>query len=134
MSKKNIRISLTPRSGRIFKAIFWDQRNVNILARFLRAIFEQSPIKIQFSKLEIADTNLIADSKDEWNSAVDVLAITDKGEKIDIEIQISDYNDTQKRTVFLYGAHDYKSSNKASEIRKKIYKYQNRYSDCYIRL
>ena len=55
---RDIKVSLTPRSDTIFKAIFGDQRNVNILARFLRAVFEQSPIKIQFSELKIADTNL----------------------------------------------------------------------------
>ena len=102
MPDKNIKISLTPRSDTIFKAIFGDQRNINILARFLRAVFEQSPIKIEFSELKIADTNLIADNKDERNSAVDVLAITDKGEKIDIEIQINDHNDIQKIYSYLF--------------------------------
>lgn len=117
---RNIRVSLTPRSDTIFKAIFGDQRNVNILARFLRAVFEQSPIKIEFSKLEIANTSLIADNKDERNSAVDVLAITDKGEKIDIEIQINDHNDIQKRTVF------YASRMTTSQVTKQV-KLEERY-------
>ena len=117
---RNIRVSLTPRSDTIFKAIFGDQRNVNILARFLRAVFEQSPIKIEFSELKIADTNLIADNKDERNSAVDVLAITDKGEKIDIEIQINDHNDIQKRTVF------YASRMTTNQVTKQV-KLEERY-------
>ena len=120
MPDKNIKISLTPRSDTIFKAIFGDQRNINILARFLRAVFEQSPIKIEFSELKIADTNLIADNKDERNSAVDVLAITDKGEKIDIEIQINDHNDIQKRTVF------YASRMTTNQVTKQV-KLEERY-------
>jgi len=119
---RNIRVSLTPRSDTIFKAIFGDQRNVNILARFLRAVFEQSPIKIEFSKLEIANTSLIADNKDERNSAVDVLAITDKGEKIDIEIQINDHNDIQKRTVF------YASRMTTNQVTKQV-KLKERYKN-----
>lgn len=119
---RNIKVSLTPRSDTIFKAIFGDQRNVNILARFLRAVFEQSPIKIQFSELKIADTNLIADNKDERNSAVDVLAITDKGEKIDIEIQINDLDDIQKRTVF------YASRMTTSQVTKQV-KLKERYKN-----
>ena len=115
-------MSLTPRSDTIFKAIFGDQRNVNILARFLRAIFEQSPIKIEFSKLEIANTSLIADNKNERNSAVDVLAITDKGEKIDIEIQINDYDDIEKRTVF------YASRMTTSQVTKQV-KLKERYKN-----
>lgn len=117
---RDIKVSLTPRSDTIFKAIFGDQRNVNILARFLRAVFEQSPIKIEFSKLEIANTSLIADNKDERNSAVDVLAITENGEKIDIEIQINDHNDIQKRTVF------YASRMTTSQVTKQV-KLEERY-------
>ena len=117
---RDIKVSLTPRSDTIFKAIFGDQRNVNILARFLRAVFEQSPIKIEFSELKIADTNLIADNKDERNSAVDVLAITENGEKIDIEIQINDHNDIQKRTVF------YASRMTTSQVTKQV-KLEERY-------
>ena len=120
MEVRNIKVSLTPRSDTIFKTIFGDQRNVNILARFLRAVFEQSPIKIEFSELKIADTNLIADNKDERNSAVDVLAITDKGEKIDIEIQINDHNDIQKRTVF------YASRMTTNQVTKQV-KLEERY-------
>lgn len=119
---RNIKVSLTPRSDTIFKAIFGDQRNVNILARFLRAVFEQSPMKIEFSELKIADTNLIADNKDERNSAVDVLAITDKGEKIDIEIQINDLDDIQKRTVF------YASRMTTSQVTKQV-KLKERYKN-----
>ena len=119
---RDIKVSLTPRSDTIFKAIFGDQRNVNILARFLRAVFEQSPIKIEFSELKIADTNLIADNKDERNSAVDVLAITENGEKIDIEIQINDLDDIQKRTVF------YASRMTTSQVTKQV-KLKERYKN-----
>ena len=118
----SLKISLTPRGDTIFKAIFGDQRNINILARFLRAIFAESCIKIEFSELEIISTNLIADNKNERNSAVDVLAITDSGEKIDIEIQINDYKDIEKRTVF------YASRMITNQVTKNV-KLRERYSN-----
>ena len=43
---KNIKISFTPRGDTIFKSIFGDERNVNILSAFLRHVFEQSPVKV----------------------------------------------------------------------------------------
>ena len=122
MEPEDIKISLTPRGDTIFKAIFGDQRNINILARFLRAVFAESCIKIEFAELEIISTNLIADNKSERNSAVDVLAITDSGEKIDIEIQINDYKDIEKRTVF------YASRMITSQVTKKV-KPQERYKN-----
>lgn len=122
MNKANVKVSLTPRGDTIFKAIFGDQRNVHILKAFLRAVFNESAVKVEFSELEIANTDLIADNKDERNSAVDVLAITENGEKIDIEIQINDHHDIQNRTVF------YASRMITSQVTKKV-KLQERYKN-----
>ena len=122
MNKTNVKVSLTPRGDTIFKAIFGDQRNVHILKAFLRAVFSESMVKVEFSELEIANTDLIADNKDERNSAVDVLAITENGEKIDIEIQINDHHDIQNRTVF------YASRMITSQVTKKV-RPQERYKN-----
>ena len=95
---------------------------IYLLKAFLRAVFSESLVKVEFSELEIANTDLIADNKDERNSAVDVLAITKNGEKIDIEIQINDHHDIQNRTVF------YASRMITSQVTKKV-KPQERYKN-----
>ena len=58
----------------IFKAIFGNERNINILVVFLRHVFEQSPVKVEFSELIIINPDLPVESKDERKSTVDVLA------------------------------------------------------------
>lgn len=97
---KNIKISFTPRGDTIFKSIFGDERNVNILSAFLRHVFEQSPVKVEFSELIIINPDLPVESKDERSSTVDVLAKTEDGRLIDVEIQIADHHDMIKRSVY----------------------------------
>lgn len=93
----------TPRNDTIFKAIFADERNEHILMSFLRAVFEKSPLKIDISNLMVMNPNLPPDNLGERDSAVDILAVTETGEKINVEIQINDCHDIEKRTVF-YGS------------------------------
>ena len=76
----------------------------------------------QEAPTSISRSSSLADNKDERNSAVDVLAITDKGEKIDIEIQINDLDDIQKRTVF------YASRMTTSQVTKQV-KLKERYKN-----
>ena len=96
----DLRVSFTPRGDTIFKAIFGDERNVNILAAFLRHVFEQSPVKVEFSELIIINPDLPVERKDERKSTVDVLAKTEDGRLIDVEIQIADHHDMIKRSVY----------------------------------
>ena len=100
MDKNKIKVSLTPRGDTIFKSIFGDERNVNILAAFLRHVFEQSPVKVEFQELIIINPDLPVESKDERSSTVDVLAKTEDGRLIDVEIQIANHHDMIKRSVY----------------------------------
>ena len=43
MDKNKIKVSLTPRGDTIFKSIFGDERNVNILAAFLTRSEQEIP-------------------------------------------------------------------------------------------
>ena len=117
---KNIKISYTPRGDTIFKSIFGDERNVNILAAFLRHVFEQSPVKVEFSELIIINPDLPVESKDERSSTVDVLAKTEDGRLIDVEIQIANHHDMIKRSVY------YASKMTAKQVHKDGDK-KNRY-------
>lgn len=117
---KNIKISYTPRGDTIFKSIFGDERNVNILAAFLRHVFEQSPVKIEFSELIIINPDLPVESKDERSSTVDILAKTEDGRLIDVEIQIANHHDMIKRSVY------YASKMTAKQVHKNGDK-KNRY-------
>jgi len=116
----NIRVSFTPRGDTIFKAIFGDERNVNILAAFLRHVFEQSPVKIEFSEIIIINPDLPVESKDERSSTVDILAKTEDGRLIDVEIQIANHHDMIKRSVY------YASKMTAKQVHKNGDK-KNRY-------
>ena len=100
MDKNKIKVSLTPRGDTIFKSIFGDGRNINILAAFLRHVFEQSPVKVEFQELIIINPDLPVESKDERSSTVDVLAKTEDGRLIDVEIQIANHHDMIKRSVY----------------------------------
>ena len=118
--KKNIK--LTPKSDDVFKAIFGDQRHINILEAFLKAVFERSPIKIEISNLIIGDTSLKPDNAKERKGIVDILAMTSDGKTIDIEIQVADLHDMVNRTLF------YGSKMITSQVTKKV-KLEDRYKN-----
>ena len=118
--KKNIK--LTPKSDDVFKAIFGDQRHINILEAFLKAVFERSPIKIEISNLLIGDTSLKPDNAKERKGIVDILAMTGDGKTIDIEIQVADLHDMVDRTLF------YGSKMITSQVTKKV-KFEDRYKN-----
>ena len=83
----------TPRNDTIFKAIFADERNEHILMSFLRAVFEKSPLKIDISNLMVVNPNLPPDNLGERDSAVDILAVTETGERVNLEMQIVKHHD-----------------------------------------
>lgn len=102
----------TPRNDTIFKAIFADDRNEHILASFLKSVFKKSPLKIKISNLTVVNPSLPPDNLGERDSAVDILAVTETGERVDIEMQIANHHDIEKRTVF------YSSRLITSQVRK----------------
>ncbi len=94
---------LDPKMDFIFKRIFGNEQEPEILIRFLNAVLEphsfQKPYdpitSIQFKNTEIPKASI----EDKY-AVLDVKATTSKGETIDIEIQREDSSDMLRRSLY----------------------------------
>ena len=92
-----------PLNDFIFKKVFGEKGNEDILISFINAVLkrtQQEPIV----EVEIVDNKqltkeLILDK----TGIIDVRAKTSKGENIDIEVQLTDQGNMDKRTLFYWG-------------------------------
>ena len=87
----------------IFKKIFGEKGNEDILISFINAILKRTN-KDPIVEIEIVDNNqltkeLILDK----TGIIDVRAKTSKGENVDIEVQLTDQGNMDKRTLFYLG-------------------------------
>jgi predicted transposase/invertase (TIGR01784 family) len=89
---------LPPKSDFIFKRIFGDQKNSDILAAFLRAVL--SFPENEFHKLTIIDPSLQRETPDGKLGILDVKLETTNGKVIDIEIQILPLPGMKERIIF----------------------------------
>ena len=91
--------NMLPKNDLCFKMIFGNQKHKRLLIHFLNCIVEvASPIK----DVKIEKTDLTAEYVSEKWSRLDVLATTQDGEKINIEIQIKDEKNIIPRTLFYW--------------------------------
>lgn len=89
---------LSPKSDFIFKLIFGDQRNVDILAAFLQAVLNLP--KSNYDHLTIVDPHLKRDSDSGKLGILDVKIHTKSGKIINVEIQVSDVPQMRERIIF----------------------------------
>jgi len=82
----------------IFKLIFGDQRNVDILAAFLRAVLD-IPDE-EYDRLVIVDPHIKKETADDKYGILDVKLHTVSGTTIHIEIQIKVLPDMKARTIY----------------------------------
>ncbi|MDB2085829.1 MAG: Rpn family recombination-promoting nuclease/putative transposase [Clostridium sp.] len=92
-----------PLNDFIFKKIFGEKGNEDILIAFINAVLKRTK-KEQIVEVEIIDNKqltkeLILDK----TGIIDVRAKTSKGENIDIEVQLTDQGNMDKRTLFYCG-------------------------------
>ena len=92
-----------PLNDFIFKKIFGEKGNEDILIAFINAVLKRTK-KEQIVEVEIIDNKqltkeLILDK----TGIIDVRAKTSKGENIDIEVQLTDQGNMDKRTLFYWG-------------------------------
>ncbi|SIR27529.1 Rpn family recombination-promoting nuclease/putative transposase [Domibacillus enclensis] len=84
-----------------FKALFGNEKNKEITVVFLNAILQKAgrdPIQsISFLNIEFS-----GEYKHDKSSRLDILAITDKKEQVNIEIQFSNEYDMVKRTIYYW--------------------------------
>ena len=92
-----------PLNDFIFKKIFGEKGNEDILISFINAVLKRTK-KEPIVEIEIIDNKqltkeLILDK----TGIIDVRAKTSKGENIDIEVQLTDQGNMDKRTLFYWG-------------------------------
>ena len=89
---------LPPKSDIVFKMIFGDKRNINILKAFLKAILDLNDSEYQ--QITLIDPQGKRENKDDKLSIVDVELITRTGKIVHIEIQIAEQIYLPERIVY----------------------------------
>ena len=97
---------LKPTNDYIFKRIFGQKKNSDILKDLLQAILPNWNIKNVDPRQEVQlETDFITDKV----CRLDILATLDDGTKVDIEMQMRNYNDIEARSLF-YTTREYHQS------------------------
>jgi predicted transposase/invertase (TIGR01784 family) len=81
----------------IFKRVFGTEKNKACLISLLNAILE-----LDIEDLKLENTDLPKDLNLEKSVRLDVLARLKTGERVDIEIQVANEGDTEKRSLFYW--------------------------------
>jgi len=89
---------LSPKSNFIFKQIFGDQRNADILGGFLQAVLDLPAG--EYDHLTIVDPHLTPGRESDKLSILDVKLHTKSGNVIDVEIQLTNHPNLRERIVF----------------------------------
>ena len=97
---------LKPTNDYVFKRIFGQKKNSDILKDLLQAILPNWNIKNVEPRQEVQlETDFITDKV----CRLDILATLDDGTKVDIEMQMRNYNDIEARSLF-YTTREYHQS------------------------
>jgi predicted transposase/invertase (TIGR01784 family) len=89
---------LPVKSDFVFKLIFGDQRNVDILTEFLMSVLDIP--KEEYEKLTIIDPHVKKESKDDKYGIVDVKIQTKSGGIVHVELQLWFIPEMKERSVF----------------------------------
>jgi predicted transposase/invertase (TIGR01784 family) len=89
---------LSPKSDFIFKLVFGDQRNVDVLADFLQAVLDIPPE--DYDTLTIIDPNVKRESFGDKAGVLDVKLKTKSGKIIDVEIQVDSHLPLRERLTY----------------------------------
>ena len=81
----------------IFKRVFGTEKNKACLISLLNAI-----LNLEIEDLTLENTDLPKDLELEKSVRLDVLARLNTGERVDIEIQVANEGDTEKRSLFYW--------------------------------
>ena len=90
---------LPPKMDFVFKRIFGNENHPNVLISFLNAVLNPvDPIQ----SVELKDTTIEKSHLEDKYSRLDVKAVTNKGEHINIEIQLEDEYNMIKRSLYYW--------------------------------
>ncbi len=102
---------LSPKVDFVFKKLFGNEHYPNILIAFLNAVLEaDDPI----TSVQLKETTFERDSLEDKQSRLDIYALTNKDEQINIEIQVRNEYNIVKRSLY-YWAEMHNKSLKRSE-------------------
>lgn len=89
-----------PLNDFIFKKVFGEKGNEDILISFINAVLKRTN-KEPIVEIEIIDNKqLTKEVINDKTGIIDVRALTAKGENVDIEVQLTDQGNMDKRTLF----------------------------------
>jgi len=98
MSKKDD--SISPKTDCVFKAIFGDKKNVDILTDFLSSAIDLPAS--EFLKITYSDKELTKDNVRDKRSVLDVRVSTAAGTEVNIEIQVNSLKSMARRSVYYW--------------------------------
>ena len=89
---------LPVKSDFVFKLIFGDQRNADILAAFLKSVLDIPDA--EYDRLTIVDPHIKKESGDDKYGILDVKVHTVSESVIHVEIQLRVHSDMEARTIY----------------------------------
>ncbi|WP_088186866.1 Rpn family recombination-promoting nuclease/putative transposase [Desulfosporosinus sp. FKA] len=105
-----------------FKLIFGKQGNEAILIAFLNAALK-FPRDNQITSVTLLNPEINKEYKDDKKSVMDIRAVTDEGIQINIEIQLANKHDMERRTLYYWAkmyAHQMQEGMGYKELAKTI--------------
>ncbi len=91
---------MSPKVDFVFKLIFGDEKNKNVLIAFLSAALRLP--QEEFEEIEFLNTELLREFKEDKKGILDIRVKTKNNEHIDIEIQIFPTEYMAERTLFYW--------------------------------
>ncbi|MDR2088604.1 MAG: Rpn family recombination-promoting nuclease/putative transposase [Clostridiales Family XIII bacterium] len=89
---------LPPKSDVVFKLLFGDERNADLLIDLLKAVLDLP--SDEYEKIEIVDPHLLREAAGDKLGVLDVKLKTKSGKLIDIEIQVCPSREFKARVAF----------------------------------
>lgn len=89
---------LTPKNDVIFKKIFGTKGNEEILKDFLCAVLQKDIKQVEIQKYTQLEKLTLTDK----TGILDIKAVTDENVQINVEMQIVNHQNMEKRTLFYW--------------------------------
>ena len=118
MNINNNNFILKPKNDYVFKKIFGDERNKDILIAFLKAV-----LKIDIEDVQILNSELPKENIADKKSILDIRATINKNVEIDIEIQVSRTIYMPQRSLYYWSkiyCEQLESGEKYNKLKKTI--------------
>ena len=95
------KIEYNPMNDVLFKFIFGKEERKQITINFLNAVLEREGDK-RIKDIQFQNVELVPAKEEDKLSRIDVFAILDNNERVDIEVQMINHHNMEKRTLFYW--------------------------------